>query len=68
MVFNIRIFQTEMFGLQPNEFDRLCDEQFAAWFKTYVSCLWIKTKLLKLYTSFSKIYMIDFACVTLSSQ
>ena len=39
MVFRNRIFQTSMYGLPPNEFDRLCDEEFAEWFKTYVSCL-----------------------------
>ena len=68
MVFITRIFQTSMYELPPNEFDCLCDEQLAAWFKIYVSCLWTKTKLLTFYTSFIKIYIIDFVCVILGLQ
>ena len=52
MVFIIRIFQISMTELQPNEFDRFCDEQFAQWFKTYASCLWTKIKLFKCCTDF----------------
>ena len=68
MVFITRIFQTLMYKLPPNKFDCLCDEQFAAWFRTYINYLWTKTKLLIVYKSFIKIYIIDFACVTLGSQ